>query len=60
MDHNVTVLERAFQLANSGRCASLADLRRRLKVEDYSVAQIAGRELTRQLKALIKAARQGD
>ena len=56
MDHNVTALERAFQLAKSGNCASVPDLRQRLKQEGYSLQTIVGRTLTRQLEALIKAA----
>jgi hypothetical protein len=56
MDHNVTALERAFELAKSGECTSVADLRKRLKAEGYSQQKIVGRSLFRQLEALIKAA----
>jgi hypothetical protein len=56
MDYNVTALERAFQLAKSGECASVGELRKRLKEEGYSVQKIVGRSLSRQLEALIKAA----
>ncbi len=56
MDHNVTALERAFQLAKSGNCTSVPDLRQRLKQEGYSLQTIVGRTLSRQLEALIKAA----
>ena len=47
MDHNVTALERAFQLAKSGNCASVPDLRQRLKQEGYALQTIVGRTLTR-------------
>ena len=57
MDHSVTALERAFQLAKSGKCSSLADLKKQLRAEGYSIAQITGRTLAKQLVALIKMAR---
>jgi hypothetical protein len=57
MDHTVTALERAFQLASSGACASVADIKKRLHAEGYSVAQITGRVLSKQLDGLIKAAK---
>ena len=57
MDHTVTALERAFELARSGRCASVADIKKQLKSEGYSITQITGRVLSKQLDALIKAAR---
>jgi hypothetical protein len=49
MDHNITALERAFQLAKSGECDSIDDLKKRLRAEGYSTSQIVGRELARQL-----------
>jgi hypothetical protein len=58
MDHTVTALERAFQIAKSGNCASVADLKKRLRAEGYSIAQVTGRVLSKQLDELIKAARQ--
>jgi len=56
MDHNTTQLERAFQLAKSGDCRSVEDLKKRLKAEGYQTNQIFGRVLSRQLHALIKKA----
>jgi hypothetical protein len=56
MDHTVTALERAFQLAKSGDYKSVSDIKKRLSSEGYSVAQITGRVLSKQLDALIKAA----
>ena len=60
MDHNITALERAFQLAGSGECDSVEDLKKRLKAEGYSTKQIVGRELARQLRGLITVARAKD
>jgi hypothetical protein len=56
MDHTVTALERAFALAKSGECASVADVKKRLTQEGYSVATITGPTLSKQLLALIRAA----
>jgi hypothetical protein len=58
MDHNVTALERAFQLARSGECGTVQVIRERLKREGYSTMQIVGYSLTRQLRGLIAAARE--
>jgi hypothetical protein len=55
--HNVTSLERAFQIAKSGDCKSVADLKKQLRRERYSLDKITGRTLSKQLEALIKAAR---
>jgi hypothetical protein len=56
MDQNITVLERAFQLANSGRCSSVDDIRHQLKSEGYSTEHLDGKDLKRQLRALIRSA----
>ena len=57
MDHTVTALERAFALAKSGEYDTVPDIRKRLAKEGYSVAQITGVALSKQLRALIRAAR---
>jgi hypothetical protein len=57
MDQKMTALERAFQLARSGRVAGLTDIISSLKRDGYSTNQIEGRVLKRQLSDLIKAAR---
>ena len=57
IDQTVTALERAFQLAKSGKFAMVADIKKQLKAEGYSVDQIDGRVLRAQLLGLIKAAR---
>jgi hypothetical protein len=54
MDRNVTALERAFQLAETGVSASVSDIKTQLKREGYSDAQIIGPTLVKQLKALIE------
>ena len=56
MDHNVTAVERAFQLAKSGICLSVADLKKRLRLEGYATTQIVGGAISKQLRALIEAA----
>jgi len=58
MDEKPTTLERAFQLAKSGTCVSVPDLRKQLKAEGYSINQVTGPNLNKQLVALIQSARQ--
>lgn len=60
MDHHLSPLERAFELARSGSCASITDIRRKLRSEGYSVVQITGKTLSRQMRELISAARAFD
>ncbi len=57
MQHNQTALERAFELAKSGSCESVAGIKKVLKSEGYSDLQITGRALGKQLTALIRQAR---
>jgi hypothetical protein len=52
-----TALERAFQLASSGRPNTIADIKKTLHSEGYLTTQIDGQALHRQLRALILAAR---
>ena len=58
MNEKPSTLERAFQLAKSGICVSVPDLRRRLKAEGYLINQVTGPTLNKQLVALIQSARQ--
>jgi hypothetical protein len=51
-----TPLERAFELARSGECANLTELKKRLTAEGLSASQIEGPTLSRQLRALCVAA----
>jgi hypothetical protein len=57
MKQEMTALERAFQLARSGRVAGLTEIATSLNREGYSASQIEGPLLKRQLADLIKAAR---
>ena len=59
MNANVTVLERAFELARSGRCRTIDDIHRQLKAEGYSTHQIMGPWLHRQLRSLMQDATHG-
>jgi hypothetical protein len=56
MESNVTALERAFNLARSGKCRTVGDIRSRLKQEGYSDAQVIGSNLQKQLRAIIAQA----
>jgi len=57
MDQNVTAAERAFELAKSGICLSVEDLKRRLRLEGHATTQIVGGSINKQLGTLIEAAR---
>ena len=59
MDPNITTLERAFQLARSGQCSTLDEIKQRLKAEGYQLAQLTGYALNKQLLALMKKAQEG-
>jgi hypothetical protein len=50
-------LERAFQLARSGRPNTIQDIKKIFGLEGYGTAQIDGKTLHKQLRALILAAR---
>jgi len=51
-----TCLERAFELAKSGDCAGVQEIRKQLRAEGYAEAQLYGSSLTRQLRDLCLAA----
>jgi hypothetical protein len=55
MDPSITELERAFQLAKSGDCRTVDEIRKKLSAEGYYATQITGKGLLRQLQALIAA-----
>jgi hypothetical protein len=57
MHQDATALERAFQLASSGDHGSIDEIKRRLRTEGYSDTQIMGGTLSKQLRALIRSAR---
>ena len=56
-----SIIERAFELARTGQCGSIDDIRKRLKAEQYSQvdAHLAGAAVRRQLLDLCKEARAG-
>ena len=57
MDPNRSALERAFQLARSGRLATVDDIKKQLKQEGYDVSSAySGPSLRSQLRDLIEAA----
>lgn len=58
MDQTKTALERAFELAKSGRFTRVSDVKKAISDEGYSAAQVQGRMLTRQLGDLIRAAKE--
>ena len=53
-----TTLERAFELARSGSCATVQDIRRKLKSEGYDQveAHLSGPSLGKQLRRLCEEA----
>ena len=58
MDANKTALERAFELAKSGRYATSGDIKQVLNREGYAVSQITGPMLMRQLRKILVASRE--
>jgi hypothetical protein len=59
MNKPLSTLERAFELARSGECASTSEIRQRLKQERYDSveAHLQGPSITRQLRLLCEEAR---
>jgi hypothetical protein len=57
MQHRATAVERAFQLARTGQVAEFSEIVKALRGERYSVDQLQGPMLKRQLVDLIKTAR---
>ncbi len=56
MTDRITTLERAFELARSGDCASISEVREKLVAEGYSLQQLTGPTLLKQLRTLCAAA----
>ena len=54
-DPNITEVERAFQLAESGRFSSAELIRHQLKAEGYSTAHVTGKALTKQLGVIMRS-----
>lgn len=59
LENRPSVVERAFQIAKSGKVANITDLRTQLAEEGYSnaVQALAGRSLANQLTRMITDAR---
>jgi hypothetical protein len=57
MHANKSAVERAFELAQSGRFATTQGIRVRLRCEGYSEQQVIGPILLKQLRALISEAK---
>lgn len=57
MDQNRTAVERAFDLATSGDCATIGDIKMKLAREGYSAGQLVGRTIEKQLRKLIETHR---
>ena len=55
MTYRPTQLERAYQLARSGTCQSTSDIVAALKKERYSVEQVCGPRLMKDLRELCRA-----
>ena len=60
MHNEVTSLERAFQLAKSGKCQTINDIKRKMRLEGYEQDQVMGRQLVGQLTVLIRTAQYRD
>jgi DNA-binding XRE family transcriptional regulator len=58
MQSNKTSLERAFELARSGKYQTIRELIRGLNSEGYSAEQVAGKQVRTQLSNLVRAANQ--
>jgi hypothetical protein len=56
MKPNVNAIERAFELARSGRCVTLKQIQDCLRAEGYTHDLIVGRYLSAQLRQLMREA----
>ena len=52
-----TLLERAFELAASGKFVTVEEIKKALRAEGYITSQLLGRELYKQLRARMEKAR---
>jgi hypothetical protein len=53
MEPNVNTMERAFELARSGKCVSVEEIRACLRAEGYSQGLVVGNYLSAQLRQLM-------
>lgn len=56
MDNHKTSLERAFELASSGKYSNVSDIKVQIAKEGLDTGQVTGLSLSAQLRSLIKAA----
>jgi hypothetical protein len=56
MDIRKTTVERAFELARSGRCRTIRDIAYQLHAEKYDISHLEGPTLRKQLQTLIDEA----
>lgn len=56
MEAGKSTLERAFELARSGRFGSVSDVKQAVSAEGYDRRQLEGSALTRQLSSLVRDA----
>jgi hypothetical protein len=57
MTQTPTALERAFELARTGRYSGAAEIRNQLKAEGFVLRQLEGPALMKQLRQICQAAR---
>jgi hypothetical protein len=57
MPQYLEALERAFQIARSGRVCSVVEVKKALKGEGFDPRALEGRSLTRQLTQIIREVR---
>lgn len=58
MDPHKTAIERAFELAHTGRYEKVSEIRKAVSDEGYFQNQLTGSSLERQLRAALKTARE--
>ena len=56
MEFKKTALERAFELARSGKCLTIRDIAFQLHVEKFDISHLEGPALRKQLIELIEEA----
>lgn len=52
MNPNRTALERAFEMARSGKFANVSDIKKAVVAEGYAARQLEGKSLAHQLRAI--------
>lgn len=60
MDTRKTALQRAFELAQTGKYLNVLEIIKRLKAENYNAEQVQGPALKKQLIQLIEKSRKSN